>query len=91
MKKLFKKIKDWLFSPVSAKVKTNSILIALGSLLTFSIVLCFIVNWWLCLIPLFLLILTLYLAKLPIKVEKQSELKKSYCGGKFNVSKNKKK
>lgn len=91
MKKLFKKFTDWLFRPVSAKVKTNCILIALGTLLTFCIVLCFIVKWWLCVIPLALLVLTLYLAKLPVKAEKQIETKKTYCGGKFNVSKNKKK
>lgn len=91
MKKLFKKFTDWLFSPVSAKTKTNGILVSLGLLFTFSIILCFIVKWWLCFIPLGLLLLTLYCAKLPVKAEKQFETKKTYCGGKFNVSKNKKK
>lgn len=91
MKKFFKKFTDWLFRPVNAKVKTNGIIISLFTIFVFSIILCFFTKWWLCLIPIGLLLLTLYCAKLPVKVEKQAETKKTYCGGNFNATKNKKK
>lgn len=73
MKEKFNKFKKWLFRPVSAKVKTNGIILGLATLFTFSIIMAFCVHWTLCFIPVFLLVLVLYCAKLPIDMKKTIE------------------
>ena len=75
MKKLFTKIKNWLFRPVSPKVKTSGIIIPLATLVTYSIVLSLFTHWLLAIIPVFLLAIVLYSAKLPVKIDEQTILK----------------
>lgn len=80
MKKIFNKIKKWVFRPISPKVKTRCIIISLASLIAFSIIISFFVHWLLASVPLLLLGLALYYAKLPIKVDKSTvtEVLKKY-------------
>lgn len=72
MKKIFNKIKKWVFRPCSPKVKTRCILISLAFLLAYSIIISFFVHWLLALVPLFLLGLILYYAKLPVKLDEKT-------------------
>lgn len=66
----FQRFKKWLFRPVNAKVKTYGIICSIVATYVFSIVLSMFTHWLLALIPLFLLVLCLYCAKLPVKVVK---------------------
>ena len=73
MKEKFNKFKKWLFRPVSARVKTNGIIYGLVALFIYSLVLSILTHWWLCLVPIALILLVVYCAKLPIDVKKTIE------------------
>lgn len=75
MKEKFQKFKKWLFRPVSPKVKTGGIIFPLATLVTYSIVLSLFTHWLLALVPVALLLIVLYTAKLPVEVDKKTILK----------------
>lgn len=74
MKKILTKIKNWLFRPISPKTKSKGIVILLGSLAFYSIFISFFAHWLCALIPLAMLGLVLYLAKIPVKQENKPEI-----------------
>lgn len=69
MKNLFTKIKNWLFRPVSAKLKSRAIIGSLVSLFILSIFFAICIHWILIIIPILHVVILLYAAKLPIKAE----------------------
>ena len=70
MKEKINKFKKWLFRPVSAKVKSNGIIYGIVALFVYSVILSFFTHWFLCIVPILLIALVLYCAKLPIDVKK---------------------
>ena len=73
MKKFIEKIKNWFFRPISPVFKTRGIIISLFSLFVFSVIMSICVHWAFAFIPVLLLALVLYIAKLPLKVLKNNK------------------
>lgn len=72
MKKFFTNIKNWFWSPITSKSKTKSIFVLLCTLFFVTMLFALFTHWALCFIPILILLLLLYVAKLPIKQEKEN-------------------
>lgn len=85
--KKYNKVIAWLFRPVSQKTKTTGIICSLGCIFVFAVIMAILQHWLLAFVPLVLLALCLYCAKLPVKIEKPQNLA---FRGSYNGKKNKK-